>query len=276
MNKMKSKINQLIKFSSVLLKIVVFSGLIIAFFLVQSCNKNDTELNLNIETDSITDIDGNVYKTVKIGQQWWMAENLKVKRYQNGDPLLIIGPPIGATIGFDSAKWRSFTDKGAFCVLDGYDSTNSNYNGKMYGFLYNGYVVSDSRNIAPEGWHVPTDEDWGKLEMELGMSGDETNNVNWRGNKEGNKLKIQKAWQISSDKYSIWGTNESGFSAMGSSCKMFDGKESSPGIGYTGFWWTSSEVSGYLWYRYLDYNKSGVFRYYGSKNYGFSIRCVKN
>jgi uncharacterized protein (TIGR02145 family) len=276
MKKLKSHIHKLLIYHKSLITNALFSGIIISLLVFHGCNNDDAEPGIRIEKDSITDIDGNIYQTVKIGKQWWMAENLKVKRYRNGDSLILIGPPKDAIFGFDSLKWRSLTDLGAYCALNAYDTSDLNYNGKLYGFLYNGYVISDPREIAPLGWHVPSDEDWKMLEMTLGMSSGEVNDVNWRGNIEGNKLKIQSGWTIPSDKYTIWGTNESGFSALSGSCKMFDGTESSPGLGFLGFWWTSSKEGDKQWYRYLDYNKSEVFRYFGSKNYGFSIRCVKD
>jgi uncharacterized protein (TIGR02145 family) len=276
MKRQNSNIQKSLIFCKSFLINVSFSGLILIIFVFHACNNDDVEPWPKIENDSITDIDGNVYLTVKIGEQWWMAENLKVKRYRNGDSLIYVGPPKDAIFGFDSARWSTISDLGAYCALDAYDTSKVNYDGKVFGFLYNGYVILDHRNIAPLGWHVPSDEEWRILEMTLGMSSGEANDVNWRGDIEGNKLKIQSSWVNPYDKYSIWGTNESGFSAIGSSCKMFDGKESSPGLGYMGFWWTSSKEGNNLWYRYLDYNKSGIFRYFGSKNYGFSIRCVRD
>jgi len=101
-------------------------------------------------TGTVTDIDGNVYKTVKIGSQWWTAENLKVTHYNNGDSL------INETV---IRTWYDLT-VGAYCSYD-HDSNNA----AIYGYLYNWYAVGDDRNLAPAGWHVPTDEEWKQLEM---------------------------------------------------------------------------------------------------------------
>ena len=247
--------------------------------LIFGCKKENS-LNA-IETASMTDIDGNVYKTVKIGNQWWMAENLKVRRYRNGDTIDFVG-----LIGYnlDSLKWNNI-NYGAFCIIDNLDSTSKNFNGKKFGFLYNGFTITDSRIIAPAGWHIPTDAEWKTLEIYLGMSDNEVNKTNWRGSIEGNKLKLQLGWNdlsennsnyTLSEQYYIYGTNESGFSALGGGCCMYNGKWSDPQTFASGFWWTSSIIDNKILYRYLDYHKPNVFRYYASKTYGFNIRCVKD
>lgn len=92
------------------------------------------------------DQDGNVYKIIRIGDQWWMAENLRVTHYRNGDPI----PNIT-----NNLKWESQYTTGAYCNLD-----NNINNIDIYGLLYNSHVVFDDRNIAPEGWHVPTNEEF--------------------------------------------------------------------------------------------------------------------
>lgn len=98
-----------------------------------------------LETGKVTDIDGNTYKTVKIGNQWWIAENLKVTHYRNGDAI----PEVT-----DNEQWKNL-NSGAYCAYD-----NNESNAAVYGYLYNWYAMNDSRNIAPEGWYVPSDEEW--------------------------------------------------------------------------------------------------------------------
>ncbi len=221
------------------------------------CKKEKVETKL--ETSTVTDVDGNSYNTVKIGKQWWMAENLNVKRYRNGDSI----NNLGNTSTLDSVKWVN-SDSGAYCKGN-------------IDFLYNGYTVLDSRNIAPTGWHIPTDEEWKQLEMTIGMSKSDVDKVNWRGNNEANKLRLHstKYWANSPDLFEIWGTNDSGFTALPNGCIMFYGKSSSS-LDEMGFWWSSTLDANQLWYRYMDKNKGGVFRYFGPKNYGFSIRCIKD
>jgi uncharacterized protein (TIGR02145 family) len=250
--------NSLYKFVTVKLTIICLIFVSIVFF--NACKKEETN-NTKQAADSITDIDGNVYKTVKIGSQWWMAEDLRVVRFRNGDSIIKVGNISQYSSQFDTLRWTNI-DSGAYC-------TNN-------GIKYNWYAIGDTRNIAPIGWHVPTDDEWKQLEMHLGMSNTDANKVNWRGTNEGNKLKLQSGWYNSSNAYQVWGTNESGFTALGKGCVMFNGQNGAPGATYTGFWWTSTKQGNEAWYRYLDYQKPNVFRYYGPLTYGFSIRCVKD
>ncbi|MFQ5629021.1 MAG: fibrobacter succinogenes major paralogous domain-containing protein [bacterium] len=117
-------------------------------------------LGLSCSESVVTDIDGNSYRAVKIGDQWWMAENLRVTRYRNGDAI----PNIT-----DNKAWSQLTT-GALCNYD-----NDPEKAAIYGLLYTWYAVIDSRGIAPEGWHVPSDEEWKQLEISLGMSESEAN-----------------------------------------------------------------------------------------------------
>lgn len=224
--------------------------------LASSC-KRPTDSTPTQETSMVTDREGNVYRTVKIGTQWWMAENLKVRSFLNGDPI---------RIARDTTSWKK--DSAACCLFD--DDTLH-----APGLLYNWYAVNDSRNLCPPGWHVPSDDEWKVLETSLGMSGTDTDNINWRGTHEGEKLKI--ASPADWDPFgSVWSTNTSGFTARAGGCRMFTGEWGVPGLHDVGFWWTSSENTEKHqgWYRYLDYKNANVFRFYGPKTYGFSIRCV--
>jgi uncharacterized protein (TIGR02145 family) len=238
----------------------LFIFCLIFFIFLTSCKKENNTKSL--EYGTVVDIDGNVYKTVKIGSQFWMAENLKVTKYNNGDSI---------TDAESNNIWDTITS-GAFC---------HNPNSDSLGLIYNFHCVNDARNIAPAGWHVPSDDDWKTLEMYLGMSATEADKVNWRGTKEGNKLKVEgsytfNGWKVSSDVYNVWGTNESGFLAVGAGCRMFTGEWSDLEVGSAAFWWSSTKHNDDIWYRYLDYNKPNIFRFYGSANYGFTIRCVKD
>lgn len=152
--------------------------------------------NGGYETGTVTDIDGNVYQTIKIGNQWWMAENLKVTHYRNGNAI----PNVTSYF-----SWRDLSS-GAYCAYN-----NDNGNADAYGMIYNWYwyAVDDSRNIAPIGWHVPTDEEWKELEMYLGLSQTEADDTGYRGTDEGDKLKATTGWYNNGN-----GTNESGFTAL--------------------------------------------------------------
>ena len=240
---------------------LIHSVLISCIFLcLNSCKPEDAPTPK--ETGTLTDIDGNTYRTVKIGNQWWMTDNLRVKHYNDNSPItefIFFSNP-------DTA-WANLTTE-AYCNYDNnYDTLN--------GLLYNWFAVNDSSKLAPAGWHIPSDDEWKELELYLGMSATDADKLNWRGNNEGDKLKTEGplGWIFHEN---IWGTNESGFSALGSACCVFNGYFADPGLQATGFWWSSSTHENQAWYRYLDYKKSNVFRYYGPKTYGFSVRCVKD
>ncbi|SVE04386.1 uncharacterized protein METZ01_LOCUS457240, partial [marine metagenome] len=121
---------------------------------------------------TVTDIDGNVYETVQIGDQLWMKENLKVTHYNDGGAI---------PTGLDNDAWANTTE-GAYAAYDDDPS-----NAETYGNLYNWYAV-DTGILAPDGWHVPTDDEIKVLEMALGMSQEEADGDSWRGTNEGSKL----------------------------------------------------------------------------------------
>jgi uncharacterized protein (TIGR02145 family) len=219
------------------------------------------------ETGTVTDVQGNVYKTIKIGDQWWMAENLRVTAYCDGSLLF------KAEGGGDSLKWRN-DSMGMYCpnlIANYLDYTR---------LLYNGYAILNAKKLAPEGWRIPSDQDWKLLEQNLGMSAEEANKTSWRGTHEGEKLKIKQ--DLSPTNWAqygeVWGTNESGFTAVPGTFRFFDGTYGdSKGTGRNAaFFWSSTLQDGEPWYRYLDYKNANIFRYYGPKKYGFSVRCIKN
>ncbi|MBD3387296.1 T9SS type A sorting domain-containing protein [candidate division KSB1 bacterium] len=219
---------------------------------------NDRVLNISV-IRTVTDVDGHIYRTVKIGDQWWMAENLKVTHYRNGDPI----PRIT-----DNADWIAVTT-GAYCNYD-----NDKANVTTYGRLYNWYAVDDERGIAPDGWHVPTDAEWKQLERFLGLSRSEANDEGWRGSIGGGKLKQAEILYWKSP--NTGATNESGFSALPGGYRLsVYGKFSSMG-NYAYFWTASASDNDGAWSRSLNTHSSGIGRSYGSEHYGFSVRCVKD
>jgi uncharacterized protein (TIGR02145 family) len=156
------------------------------------------------QTDTVTDIDGNIYQTVKIGNQWWMAENLRVSKYRNGDQI----PKVAG-----NTEWGNLTT-GAWAYSD-----NDVANDTAYGKLYNWHAVSDERGLCPTGWHVPGIESWKQLELYLGMPDEEAGDAGWRGEAQsmGGRLKStlkepqpHPRW----DSPNIAATNESGFGGL--------------------------------------------------------------
>ncbi len=223
--------------------------------LVGSCPYDPTKY---IERGTVRDIDNNIYQTVKIGDQWWMAENLKVTRYRNGDVI----PHVT-----DNSTWQGLST-GAFCSSDNADS-----NIATYGLLYNWYAVGDSRNIAPAGWHIPTDNEWKELEMHLGMSQSQADASGWRGTFEGGKLKETETLHWSSPNYGA--SNETGFTALPGGHRFFTGGYNL--VGTHGDWWSATEIdNNNAWNRELYYQYAKVLRYSGNKTGGVSIRCVKD
>ena len=120
--------------------------LLMILFAFNSCKESD--ITDNDVSDTVTDIDGNIYHTVTIGTQVWMVENLKTTKYKNGDPI----PNVT-----DDANWNNLTS-GAYC-----NYANNTAIGEKYGRLYNWWVISDSRGIAPKGWRIPSYADWSTL-----------------------------------------------------------------------------------------------------------------
>ena len=197
---------------------------------------------------TITDIDGNVYKTITIGRQTWMAENLKTTKYRNGDTI----PNVT-----NGARWGELVT-GAYCWY-----SNDAANITNYGGLYNWYAIADSRNIAPIGWHVPTDADWSTLTDYLGGT-----------SIAGGKLIEAGTSHWYSPNNSA--TNSTGFTALPGGFRNYrDGAFSS--VGTNGNWWGSTALDvPYAWYRYLFFNTPSIYRSIYYKQFGFSVRCVKD
>lgn len=228
------------------------------------------------DTTSVTvsDIDNNIYNIVTIGNQTWMAENLKVARYANGDSI----PNIT-----NNTEWANLgdnnTDKG-YC----HQNNNANNESDTYGALYTYAAAVNGDNsgnnvqgVCPNGWHLPSDGEWKTLEMALGMTQAEADaNLTWRGTDQGSQL---------ADSASLWndGSLESNPS-FGSS--NFKALPSGSRYDYNG-WFVNVGVHSYLWTstqsgttsayaRRLDNSSSKVFRAGHSKSYGIAVRCVKD
>ena len=201
---------------------------------------------------------GYLYSSVVLGNgQEWMSENLRTANYRNGDPI---------STGLDNATW-STTTSGAYAFYNN-DVANNN----SYGKLYNFYAVADPRHVCPTGWHEPTDADWNELIVYL----DPFYNPNINGVQSsiaGGKMKktgLQYWINLNQD-----ATNESGFSGVPGGNRLNNGTYGY--IGYYGYWWSSSSYSASnAWMRGLYYNVSDEGRYNFPKNYGFSVRCLKD
>lgn len=233
--------------------------ILLAAIIFIGCNKKSpTEGASDTDGDTVTDIDGNVYQIVKIGEQYWMAENLKVTHFRNGE---VIPNVMNAT------EWSNQT-AGAYCNYA--NDTSKVY---TYGRLYNWFAVDDNRNIAPAGWHVPTDEEWKELEMYQGMSQSDADDTGYRGTDEGGKLKETGTTHWRSP--NTGATNESGFSALPGGHRGSNGFFGS--LGFDAHFWSSTEYSSsHAWRRHLYYNYSDIHRLNFSKNSGFSVRLIRD
>ncbi len=225
-------------------------------------NTGDATLEVQLSIPvTVTDIDGNVYQTVQIGDQLWMAENLKVTHYRNGDAI---------PTGYSASEWTILSTS-AYAVYNDDES-----NADTYGYLYNWYAVDDSRNIAPEGWHVPTDEEWMELEMALGMSESEANSSgSYRGTDQGSQLAGRADLWMDGDLENNAEFGTSGFTVLPGGYRHIDGNYNF--MGDDGCFWPSTETSSTTArYRIVSYVYSGVGRYNYYKQLGFSVRCVRD
>ena len=216
----------------------------------------------NTPLSSVTDIDGNTYQTIQLGSKWWMAENLRVTHYRNGDAI----PKVTTNI-----IWADLST-GAYCLYG-----NSEINASIYGYLYNWYAVNDSRNIAIDGWHVPTDDEWKELEMALGMSPSDANNTSNRGTNEGSKLAGNAALWNDGGLEMDAAFGESGFSALPAGYRSWEDGHFDD-IGRRAYFWSSTEHDiNYAWIRMVSYYYAEVYRLnYSNKRYGFSVRLVRD
>jgi len=210
-------------------------GVIVALF--SSCNKDEDS-----GSSTIKDIDGNVYHSVTIGTQVWMVENLKVTKYNDNTSIDNIT---------NTNTWNSLTS-GAYCNYNNLDSYVS-----TYGRLYNWQAVNTGK-LAPKGWRIPTKSDWETLIAFLGGEG-----------VAGGKLKATGSVWASPN---TGATNESGFSGLPGGCNVNGYVE----IGLDGNYWSStSETCNFAWFLNQYKDKSSAELACTNKNYGYSVRCIK-
>jgi uncharacterized protein (TIGR02145 family) len=229
---------------------IIFAIMLILF---NSCKKKE-ESEPIIES-SVTDNEGNIYKAVTVGSQVWMAENLKVSKYQNGDL-------IGTTDIYKDIS-NEVSPKYQWAYIDG-ARLNAESNVATYGRLYTWAVVTDSRKICPVGWHVPSQSEWKKLIDYVGgdhIAGGmlkETGYTHWNSPNQG-----------ATDKY--------GFSALGSGSRSEKGGTGN--LLMLGYWWSGTEYElnpTRAWQLTIvaDFQDAGLVM--TLKNSGNSVRCIKD
>jgi len=227
-------------------KIHLVSFCILGAILLQiyGCRKEDNQ-------DFVTDIDGNEYGTVTIGTQDWMKANLRATKYNDGIEI----PNI-----IDNAEWGSLTS-GAYCWYDNDISYKT-----PYGAFYNWYAVNTGK-LCPSGWRVASDQDWFELILELGGS-----------QVAGGKIKTPGDWA----EPNVGATNVTGFTAVPAGMRS-GSNDYLPLVGvfsameHSGFWWSSTEFSDLeAFCSTTDYSSSALYSFKREKEYGFSVRCIKN
>lgn len=247
-------------------KVCVFSLVfLILVFGLNSCSKK-----INTNNDQFArDNDGNIFTTITIGTQVWMAENLKSTKYRNGDQI----PNMRDNATWSDQYLHPNSAIGGYCWYN--DGTADK---RIYGGFYNWYAVNDSRKIAPPGWHVPSDAEWTTLENYLIANG-----YNYDGTTIENKIAKAMAsstnWVVSANPGSIGNSdypnmrNKSRFNAIPGGYRNYDGAFLNVGI--SDDWWsTTADSTGVAWFRNLYNSYSDLYRDTYPMGAGFSVRCI--
>jgi uncharacterized protein (TIGR02145 family) len=188
---------------------------------------------------TIRDKEGNTYKTIKAGNQVWMAENLKSIRFSNGDKITVIK---------EDVQWKDLTTP-ACC-----DFNNDPDYTKKYGRIYNWYTAADKRNVCPVGWHVPSDKEW--VELSTFLSGE-----------KGAGGVVFPAMVT---------LNKEVFSLLPEGLRGFDGGFTGLGYGGGGWWSITACTEKTGFYFGINYNTVGKQPLEGRKSFGYNIRCIKD
>lgn len=214
------------------------------------------------------------YQTVQIGEQCWFAENLRSTHYANGDDIpMNIGdslwqsyPAVGRTAVYGD-------DEGCINSSSEIDACDTLQSFVEYGRLYNWYAATDDRGLCPQGWHVPSDQEWMELEVALGLTEIEAESTGWRGTDQGEQIKSTTGW------YLAWwingnGTDTLGFSALPGGIRYSTGDYGTAGS--SGWWWCTNGSFQSAQYRRLEYDESRIWRSSTAPFNGLSIRCLKD
>ncbi len=201
-----------------------------------------------VDTVSVMDIDLNVYQTVRIGNRWWLAENLKTTHYMNGDEIP------------DGTGLEDYSEETEPSYWFAYDDNQDNVS--VYGRLYTWYAASDARNICPAGWYLPTRAEWDAL-------------MTYLGGRELAGGKLKEAGTEHWDSPNEGATNESGFTALPAGSRLY--YDESRFLGSDAHWWTATHSDEYnAWYWFVSSFSSYLMTADPDKRFGFSVRCIKD
>ncbi len=223
---------------------------------------------------TVTDIDGNVYQTVKIGKQLWLAENMRATRYADGVPIpLVTG----------EKEWEALSaqDK-AYCWLRNDQASFAQTMGALYTWAAavnatDGSVSATGKvqGVCPDGWHIPSDEEFKQLEMHLGMSREEADKTKLRGTNEGCKLAGNAAEWADGRLKQDPDFGKSGFMALPGGLRYVTGKFGDYKL--DAYWWTGRALNAEKAYgRIIPSKDIESYRDAHRKDAGFSVRCIKN
>ncbi len=238
----------------------------VGYIIVNSPSSSGIIFNPNLTYGEVADIDGNVYKTIEIGTQTWMAENLKTTRYNDGTTIPIVT---------DNTEWIYLTSPG-YCWYNNDPTTYKN----TYGALYNWHTVNTDK-LCPAGWHVPSDSEWSEMENYLIANG-----YNYDGATIGNKIAKSLAattiWASSANTGAVGNTdysakrNATGFTGLPGGFRYYYGPFDH--INFVTYWWSATEIDNLTAYpRQIGYSWDGIYRHINMpKTFGFSVRCIKN
>lgn len=239
------------------------------YYTAYSTNSNGTSSGMEYSfktwayVSTVRDVDGNSYETRVIGEQKWMTENLAVSRYNNGTGIELVSEGDEQWITSSQGYYGVYNDEGG--------------NESVFGYLYNWYVTENEHNICPEGWRVPSEEDWQELESHLGLDDFEIELLEFRGSDHGGMLKDTGTVNMQTGFWhppNTMATNETGFTALPAGYR--DRKGDSYLQNYYGNWWSSTTAEeGTAWFRFLSNSSGQIGRHYSSKRNGYSIRCIK-
>lgn len=241
----------------------VLATLFAASVVFVSCEKDDVGSPSGSGEGTVTDVEGNIYKTITIGDQVWMAENLRATQYADGTSI----PNVSKEY-----DWRDLNDNNtdkAYCWYN-----NSIYNKDTYGALYTYAAATNGNNggnivqgVCPDGWHLPGNDEWNELEEYISKDGHD--------GAEGIALKADSGW-YNYGQESGNGTDVYGFAALTSGYRVY-ATAVFDGVGHLGNWWSSTEYNSTdAYYCYLSYRIENIGYYNLNKSNGHSVRCVRD
>lgn len=260
-------------------RLYVLCGLILLIGFNSCLKEPDPE----VVVTEVTDVDGHVYPVVQMGEQYWMAMNLRVSHYQDGTAIET-GHNASEWAGLHAGAYTVYPHEGG--VLDGQTVAGIHADEEMlaaYGALYNWHAVTDPRGLCPKGWRVFTEADWQQLIAFVATQGFE--------GEEANALKSCRQWDSPIDSCAVethpywfsqgvtYGTDDFGFAALPAGMRTHSAYKNYQGLGFFAYFWTNKEkdtAHARAYYLYEGFAEVSRSQHAFNKNCAFSVRCVKD